>query len=99
MRVVQNSNNRDKGRRTSMRITVAFLTWILMILTVSAQQEQQRNLSASDLVQQFKNETVFWKQFEIAKKIVALHDSTVLPDLAGWLNHDDRHLRGNVAFV
>jgi len=82
-----------------MNVTVAVLIWMLMILTVTGKPEQQKNLSASDLVERFKHETVFWKQFEIAKEIVALRDPTVLSDLAGWLNHDDRHLRGNVAFI
>ncbi len=81
------------------RFASALLTCALMMLTVSAQTGPQRNLSAAELLDQFKNEKVFWKQIEVAKKIVALHDATVLPSLAGWLNHDDRHLRGNVAFV
>lgn len=54
---------------------------------------------ASALIEQFKNETVFWKQIEIAKAIVGRRDATVLPPLAAWLGHEDRHIRGNVAFI
>ena len=55
--------------------------------------------SAIALVEQFKNEKVFWKQIEIAKAIAGKHDASVLPPLADWLDHQDRHIRGNVAFI
>jgi len=50
-------------------------------------------------IEQFKNEKVFWKQIEIAKAIAGTHDASVLPPLADWLAHRDRHIRGNVAFI
>jgi hypothetical protein len=40
---------------------------------------------AGHLVRQFECEPVFWKQFEIGKKIVALHDRSVLPELKSLL--------------
>jgi hypothetical protein len=55
--------------------------------------------TSNALVEQFKNEQVFWKQIEIAKAIVGKHDASVLPPLADWLGHRDRHIRGNVAFI
>jgi hypothetical protein len=55
--------------------------------------------SSIALIQQFKNERVFWKQFEIGKTIAGKHDPSALPPLADWLGHADRHIRGNVAFV
>jgi hypothetical protein len=51
------------------------------------------------LVEQFKNEKYFWRQMEIAKAIAAKRDASVLPPLADWLGHQDRHIRGNVAFI
>jgi HEAT repeat protein len=51
------------------------------------------------LVEQFESTTVFWAQFEVAKKIVALHDKSVLPRLEPWLRCEDMHRRGNAAFV
>jgi len=42
---------------------------------------------------------VFWQQFDVAKKIVALRDPAVLSQLKSWLTADDRHLRGNAAFI
>ena len=56
-------------------------------------------LSLGALIDQFKNEKVFWRQFEIAKEIVKRHDANVLSFLVDWLKHEDRHIRGNVAFI
>ncbi len=55
--------------------------------------------TSSALVEQFTNEKVFWKQIEIAKAIAGKQDASVLPPLADWLDHQDRHIRGNVAFI
>ncbi len=71
----------------------------LMRLSVFGLPGNQEHPSAAELLKQFKNEQVFWRQFEVAKKIVALHDLSMLQELSGWLNHDDRHLRGNAAFI
>ena len=42
---------------------------------------------------------MFWRQIEVAKAIVAANDRSVLPRLEPWLTHEDRHLRGNAAFI
>jgi hypothetical protein len=55
--------------------------------------------SLSALVEQFKNEKLFFRQLEIAQAIAGKHDASVLPLLTDWLHHDDRHIRGNVAFI
>ena len=55
--------------------------------------------STGVLLEQFRSEKVFWRQFVIAKEIVDRRDASVLPSLAEWLSHEDRHLRGNVAFI
>ncbi len=57
------------------------------------------NASSAQLAEEFKNSKVFWQQFEIARKIVALHDTNVLSGLAGWLTNEDRHARGNAALI
>jgi hypothetical protein len=51
------------------------------------------------LVEQFESTTVFWQQFEVGKKIVALHDKSVLPRLEPWLRCEDMRRRGNAAFI
>ena len=56
-------------------------------------------LSTSALVDAFKSEKVFWQQFLIAQQIVARHETGVIPSLLDWLTHEDRHIRGNAAFI
>ena len=41
----------------------------LVSTLVLGQTAQHRSKSAGHLVKQFKSETVFWKQFEVAKKL------------------------------
>ena len=56
-------------------------------------------VSSAGLVEQFKSERVFWRQFTIAREIVDGKDSSVLPSLVAWLSHEDRHVRGNAGFI
>jgi hypothetical protein len=51
------------------------------------------------LLEQFRTDRVFWKQFEIAEKIVKLRDTSVLEQLKLYLKDNDRHVRGNAAYV
>jgi HEAT repeat protein len=71
----------------------------LVTVTVSRVSENQQRTPASRLLSQFQTTFVFWEQFDIAKEIAALHDPHVLPALVGRLRDQDRHLRGNAAFV
>src|SRR6266566_5086076 len=71
---------------------------VLFFATPCLDRGQQRP-SVAELLQQFETTTVFWRQFEVAKAIVAANDISVLPKLHSWLTHEDRHLRGNAAFV
>jgi HEAT repeat protein len=74
---------------------------------VALKQPDHPVTPAGHLVRQFKCEPVFWKQFEIAKKIVALHDRNVLAELEPmlsrkallWEDENDLLARENVAFI
>lgn len=72
---------------------------ISIVLAASVLAMGQKAGSAPQLVEEFQTNRVFWEQFEIAKKIVSLHDATVLEQLKIYLNDDDRHVRGNAALV
>jgi HEAT repeat protein len=86
--------------RGFLRVTAAqLLALALTAAGVYGQSAGRKNPSVSELVEQFKSEKVYWRQFEVAKQIVALQDARVLPELDGWLSRDDRHLRGNAAFI
>jgi HEAT repeat protein len=71
---------------------------VLLFAAASLVRGQQPS-SLDQLIRQFESETVFWRQFEVAQAIVAAHDPSVLPKLEPWLTHEDRHLRGNAAFI
>jgi hypothetical protein len=81
------------NRATACGFCVALLASIGFLSPLFAQT------TASNLVEQFENTTVFWEQFEIARKVVALHDNSVLPRLEPWLICEDMRRRGNAAFV
>jgi HEAT repeat protein len=85
---------------TALKGIVARLGMLVVLLLPSPHiiHGQQRP-SVSGLLQQFESEDVFWRQFEVAKAIVAANDTSVLPQLESWLTHEDRHLRGNAAFI
>lgn len=68
-----------------------------MLLCVAGQEWQGPTLT--ELLTQFQKTTVFWRQFEVAKQIVSIGDPGALKDLEPWLAREDRHLRGNAAFV
>ncbi len=87
-------------RSHSIRIGVAPLICLAFLrVGVAGLSGNQKNPPATALLEQFKGTKVFWRQFEVAKKIIALRDTEVLQELTGWLSHEDRHLRGNAAFI
>lgn len=70
-----------------------------LLHAVSGQTAKHSNERTSELVEQFKTTTTFWKQFEVAKQIVVLHDKSVFQELEPWLSNEDMQLRGNAAFI
>ena len=81
------------------RIKARWIVLTLLILGLPAFGGAREKPSAAQLLAQFKSATIFFQQFEVARELVALHDISVLPELVGWLNHEDRHVRGNAAFI
>ena len=71
----------------------------ILMLPVPRIAHSQPTPPVSDLVRQFQQEQVFWRQFELAESIVAAHDVSVLPQIEPFLAHADRHVRGNAAFI
>ena len=72
---------------------------VVLILPPPHVVHGQQRPSVSELLRQFEAERVFWRQFEVAKAIVAANDMSVLRALESWLTHEDLHLRGNAAFI
>jgi HEAT repeat protein len=68
----------------------------LLILAACAQEPRESTVA---LVERFERQTIFWRQLEVAEKLTALRERSVLRRLEPWLMHEDRHLRGNAALV
>lgn len=68
-------------------------------LSKIAADEELRRLGARELLDRFTREPLFWRQMEIAQALAEANDRSVISDLEPWLKHQDRHLRGNAAFV
>jgi len=72
---------------------------VVLLLAPSHLIRGQQGPPAAELLRQFESETLFTRQFEVAKAIVAANDTGVLPRLEPWLTHPNRCLRGNAAYV
>ena len=82
-----------------LKAAVAHLGVVALLLPSPHVIHGQQRPSVSELLKQFEGERVFWRQFEVAKAIAAAKDPSVLPRLESWLTQEDRHLRGNAAFI
>jgi HEAT repeat protein len=69
--------------------------WLRLI----ASDREMRARPVRDLIDRFKAEKVFWRQFEFGQALAAANDRRAIAELEAWLTHEDRHLRGNVGFV
>jgi HEAT repeat protein len=83
--------------RTFAVVTLA-AALALITLAVAAVTESARR-SPTELVSRFHSSQFFFDQFDVAKELVELHDPSVLASLVGDLSNEDRHIRGNAAFV
>src|ERR1700689_1785498 len=85
---------------TALKGIIARLGILVVLLLPSPHGiHGQQRPSVSELLRQFEGERVFWRQFDVARAIVAANDTSVLPQMESWLTHEDRHLRGNAAFI
>jgi hypothetical protein len=79
--------------------TVRFFIVALLALCAPGLAEAQTEQSVDNLVKEFETTKVFWRQFEVAKKLVMRGDNSALPALESWLSNEDRHTRCAAAFV
>jgi hypothetical protein len=71
----------------------------LVLLFAAAAPDRGQQPSSTELLHQFQISTTFWQQFKAAKALVAAKDASVLRHLEPLLAHEDRHIRGNAAFL
>jgi HEAT repeat protein len=85
---------------TALKATFARFGILAVLVMLSPRViHAQQHPPVPELLRQFEGERVFWRQFEVARAIVAANDASVLPRLEPWLTQEDRHLRGNAAFI
>lgn len=72
---------------------------LLVLFALCSPRVCDAQAKPAELIEQFKTETVFWKQLEVGQRIVMAKDARVFAELESWLAHPDRHIRGNTAFV
>ena len=87
-----------KGKQSGFKMN-CMRPLALLLLTTSGLITGQESVPVSELVMQFKTSEVFWQQFEVAEKLVKSHDHAVVEQLEPYLKDQDRHVRGNAAFV
>lgn len=88
-----------KQHRSTSHRSGGYSAFIALLLWLCAGASGQKAETSRELVRYFRASQYFWQQLEVAKKIGALYDAGVLKDIEANLNADDRHLRGNAAFV
>jgi HEAT repeat protein len=76
---------------------LAVLSALALAESSSAGDRERR--SSAELVKQFQSSQSFYEQFDVAQELVRLRDKTVLKLLEPYLRDEDRHVRGNAAFV
>jgi hypothetical protein len=64
-----------------------------------ASEAALRALSSAELIDRFRREKEYFRQFDLARALAATGARDAIGALEGWLTHEDRHLRGNAAFV
>jgi len=78
---------------------VRFFIFAILTLCAPGLAEAQPEQSVDNLVKEFETAETFWRRFEVAKKLVARGDKSVLPALESRLSNEDRHERCVAAFV
>jgi HEAT repeat protein len=82
-------------------IVKAFLVGVLVAASClgTGNTGAQERLALALLLERFEQEPVFFRQLEIARQIVGLRDVAALPPMEAWLDHEDRHVRANAAYI
>ena len=69
---------------------VRFCILAILILCAPGLAEAQTEQSVDNLVKEFETTKEFWRQFEVARKLVSRSDKSVLPMLESWLSNNDK---------
>ena len=83
-----------------MQSTPGLIAAVLTVVpTAPAQVDAQRQSSVESLLAEFHRPQYFWQQLEVAKRLVSAGDRRAIELVEPLVTHEDRHLRGNAAYV
>ena len=82
-----------------MQIAAGVVVTLTASAVTSSSVYAQPPQAAESQLKEFHGVEYFWQQLEVAKRLVAAGDRSVIELLEPLLEHEDRHLRGNAAFV
>jgi hypothetical protein len=71
-----------------LELPLAMAAALSMLGSASAHGQQKPTLT--DLLNQLRGTTVFWRQFEVPKQIATMGDARALVELEPWLHRSDR---------
>ncbi|MFX0199971.1 MAG: HEAT repeat domain-containing protein [Candidatus Hodarchaeota archaeon] len=83
-------------------LLIAIYSVLVCSLTTLAEQAQrptEKPMTKEDLIESFSTAKYFWQQGEVARKIIALGDKTIIPKMEKYLDTEDRRRRCNAALV
>lgn len=83
-----------------MQLVPGLIAAALTVVAVApAQVGAQRQSSVDSLQAEFHQPQYFWQQLEVAKRLVSAGDRRAIELVEPFVTHEDRHLRGNAAYV
>jgi len=85
--------------QANLTIRSSVFRWVWLIAGIAAWCVHAATPAVNDLIAQFQAESVFWRQDEIGDEIASVATLRDLSPLEGWLAHEDRHVRANVAYL
>jgi hypothetical protein len=86
------------GYNLAMPLSRLFLAMLMALFSIAV-AAAQTDTSGAKLIEDFRKAKYSFNQFEIGKKIVAFNDRSLLDNLKDLLSSEDRHVRGNAAFL
>jgi HEAT repeat protein len=85
--------------RMRLNIVCAVLACALPTPAEEAGPATEKSKTADDLIEAFSNCEYFWQQADVARELIALRDTTIIPKMEKYLDIQDRQRRCNAAWV
>lgn len=84
---------------TLLQIIFALVPCFIPALPAQIQSNDESIRTIDELMKQFASVEYFWQQGDVARELVALGDTTVIPEIEKYLETQERRRRCNAAMV